>query len=547
MNDVDFPVQRVLDGIDAAAAAGLPVKVNAVIKRGLNDALDPRAGRATSAAPATRCASSSTWTSARRTAGGSTTSSRPPRSSSGSRRQFPLEPVEPGYRGEVAKRWRYTDGGGEIGLISSVTQPFCGDCTRARISAEGRLYTCLFGVRGHDLRALVRGGASDEELHDAITGDLGQAHRPLLRAALGGDGLAAEGRDELHRWLSTSSSSRSLPSPTRRMLELADAIEVDVPRGEPRKLLAAVADALAAREPAETLARAAGRGGRRGRPRAGAEDDEQLAHAVAYRLALPYLARHAAVKGALAEVEPLLADLFEEEREERGPALARAAVPALAVDVELLKDEGYRYVATFPPEGSEGVDVVGKAAAWLTRRMTVDGDDARLAMRRFLAVVAEEIEVELPLAAETIDRILAEPMPAYPPKDRPFLSLARGLVEEADRRARLPLVDLSLVDERRPPRPAASRLLRLQRRDRGLHARGRERQLAHAGAGRVEQRVRDRGRDRRHRVLARARRGLVRAADQRDLHLRELGEAEHLVALPVPALGGLRVRARPPP
>ena len=81
---------------------------------------------------------------------------------------FPLEPVDPGYRGEVAKRWRYRDGGGEIGLISSVTQPFCGDCTRSRISAEGRLYTCLFGVRGHDLRALIRGGASDEELRDAI-------------------------------------------------------------------------------------------------------------------------------------------------------------------------------------------------------------------------------------------------------------------------------------------------------------------------------------------------------------------------------------------
>ena len=121
---------------------------------------------------------------------------------------FPLEPVDPGYRGEVAKRWRYTDGGGEIGLISSVTQPFCGDCTRSRISAEGRLYTCLFGVRGHDLRALVRGGASDEELRDAIAGDLGQAHRPLLRAALRGDGLAAEGGDELHRWLGLTLSSR---------------------------------------------------------------------------------------------------------------------------------------------------------------------------------------------------------------------------------------------------------------------------------------------------------------------------------------------------
>ena len=78
--------------------------------------------------------------------------------------ELPLEPAEPSYRGEVAQRWRYSDGSGEIGVIASVTQPFCGDCTRARLSAEGRLYTCLFGVRGHDLRALIRGGASDEEL-----------------------------------------------------------------------------------------------------------------------------------------------------------------------------------------------------------------------------------------------------------------------------------------------------------------------------------------------------------------------------------------------
>ena len=70
--------------------------------------------------------------------------------------EFPLEPVEAAYRGEVARRYRYRDGAGEIGIIASVTQPFCGDCTRARISAEGRLYTCLFAVRGHDLRALIR-------------------------------------------------------------------------------------------------------------------------------------------------------------------------------------------------------------------------------------------------------------------------------------------------------------------------------------------------------------------------------------------------------
>jgi hypothetical protein len=220
------------------------------------------------------------------------------------------------------------------------------------------------------------------------------------------------------------------PFTDSRTLELADAVEVDVPRGEPRQLLAAVADALAAREPAPIL-------GEKLTAAAAAvldeeaQADERLAQAVAYRLALPYLARHEAVRGTLTEVEPLLEDLTEEELAERGPALARAAIPALAVDVELLKDEGYRYVATFPPEGSEGVDVVGKASAWLTRRMTVDGDDARLAMRRFLAVVAEDVEIELPLTAETIDRILAEPMPAHPPHDKPFLSLARGLVEEA--------------------------------------------------------------------------------------------------------------------
>jgi hypothetical protein len=220
------------------------------------------------------------------------------------------------------------------------------------------------------------------------------------------------------------------PFTDSRTLALADAVEVDVPRGEPRKLLAAVADALAAREPAQTLAAKLTEAGEAVLPEQ-AQADERLVQAVAYRLALPYLARHEAVKGTLAEVEPLLEDLTLEELDERGPALARAAVPALAVDIELLKDEGYRYVATFPPEGSEGVDVVGKASAWLTRRMTVDGDDARLAMRRFLAVVAEEVEIELPLTAGTIDRLVAEPMPAHPPHDRPFLSLARGLVEEA--------------------------------------------------------------------------------------------------------------------
>jgi cyclic pyranopterin phosphate synthase len=84
--------------------------------------------------------------------------------------EYPLEPVESGYRGEVARRYRYADGGGEIGVIASVTQPFCGDCTRARISAEGRLYTCLFAVRGHDLRDLLRSGATDDEIRETVGG-----------------------------------------------------------------------------------------------------------------------------------------------------------------------------------------------------------------------------------------------------------------------------------------------------------------------------------------------------------------------------------------
>jgi cyclic pyranopterin phosphate synthase len=82
--------------------------------------------------------------------------------------ELPLEPVDPAYRGEVARRYRYLDDGGEIGVIASVTEPFCGDCTRARLSADGKLYTCLFAVRGHDLRELLRSGVDDPELERSI-------------------------------------------------------------------------------------------------------------------------------------------------------------------------------------------------------------------------------------------------------------------------------------------------------------------------------------------------------------------------------------------
>ena len=167
MNDVGVPVQRVLDGIDAAAAVGLPVKVNAVVKRGLNDhAIVDLARHFRGTGHVLRFIE---YMDVGHTNGwrlDDVVSAEEILERIGD--EFPLEPVEPSYRGEVAKRWRYLDGQGEIGVIASVTQPFCGDCTRARLSAEGQLYTCLFAVRGHDLRALVRSTADDAELEAAI-------------------------------------------------------------------------------------------------------------------------------------------------------------------------------------------------------------------------------------------------------------------------------------------------------------------------------------------------------------------------------------------
>jgi cyclic pyranopterin phosphate synthase len=166
MNDVDFPVARVLAGIDAAAEAGLPVKVNVVVKRGLNESsvLDiARRFRGTG-----HTVRFIEFMDVGATNGWGLDDVVPAAeivSTIGA--EFPLEPVEPAYRGEVAERYRYLDGAGEIGVIASVTQPFCGDCTRARISADGKLYTCLFAARGHDLRALLRSG-SGHELEETI-------------------------------------------------------------------------------------------------------------------------------------------------------------------------------------------------------------------------------------------------------------------------------------------------------------------------------------------------------------------------------------------
>jgi cyclic pyranopterin phosphate synthase len=167
MNDVDFPVARVLDGIDAAAAVGLPVKVNMVVRRGLNEhSVLPMAREFRERGHILRLieymdvGSTNGWRlddvvpAAELVAMIDAV--------------LPLEPAEANYRGEVARRYRYRDGSGEVGVIASVTQPFCGDCTRARLSADGTLYTCLFATKGHDLRALLREGASDTELEAAI-------------------------------------------------------------------------------------------------------------------------------------------------------------------------------------------------------------------------------------------------------------------------------------------------------------------------------------------------------------------------------------------
>ena len=164
MNDVDFPVARVLEGIDAALAAGLdPVKVNVVVKRGLNDGgVLPMARHFRGTGIVLRFIE---YMDVGHTNGWRLDDVVPAAEIVAAiDSELPLEPVDAAYRGEVANRWRYRDGSGEIGVISSVTQPFCGDCTRARLSADGKVYTCLFAVRGHDLRELLRGGATDGEL-----------------------------------------------------------------------------------------------------------------------------------------------------------------------------------------------------------------------------------------------------------------------------------------------------------------------------------------------------------------------------------------------
>ena len=168
MNDVDFPVSKVLEGMDAAAQAGLgPIKVNMVVKRGLNE---------TSILPMARFFRQKGYVLRfiEYMDVGHTNGWRMDDVVSAAEiikmidAEIPLEPLDPNYRGEVAERWRYKDGSGEVGVIASVTQAFCNTCNRARISAEGKLYTCLFAINGHDFRDLMRGGASDEEISQKI-------------------------------------------------------------------------------------------------------------------------------------------------------------------------------------------------------------------------------------------------------------------------------------------------------------------------------------------------------------------------------------------
>ena len=167
-NNGRVPVARVLEGIEAAATAGLsPVKVNTVVRRGVNDREVPAiARRFRGTGHIVRfieymdVGHSNSWRMADVV---------PAREIVAAvEAVMPLEPVAPGYPGEVARRFRYRDGSGEIGVVGSVTLPFCGDCSRARLSADGKLFTCLFATAGHDLRALVRDGLSDREVATAI-------------------------------------------------------------------------------------------------------------------------------------------------------------------------------------------------------------------------------------------------------------------------------------------------------------------------------------------------------------------------------------------
>jgi GTP 3',8-cyclase len=170
MNDVRFPVDRVLDGIEAAEAAGFRlIKINCVVRRGMNEhTVVDMARRFRGTGHIVRFIE---YMDVGTTNGWRLDDVVPAQQIVEMiDAEMPIEPIEPNYRGEVANRYRYRDGSGEVGIIASVTQPFCGNCTRARLSADGSLYTCLFATVGHDLRSALRAGASDDELSSLVAG-----------------------------------------------------------------------------------------------------------------------------------------------------------------------------------------------------------------------------------------------------------------------------------------------------------------------------------------------------------------------------------------
>jgi cyclic pyranopterin phosphate synthase len=197
MNDVDFPVADVLAGIDAALAAGLaPIKINMVVKRGTNDhEIAPLARHVRERFGPGVVLRFIEYMDVGATNGWRLDEVLP---SAEVRARlhaaFALEKLPPSAAGETAERWRYADGGGEVGFISSVTQAFCGDCNRARLSTEGKLFLCLFATRGHDLRSLLRGGASDADIASAI--GLAWQERDDRYSELRGSGTADAGSGE---------------------------------------------------------------------------------------------------------------------------------------------------------------------------------------------------------------------------------------------------------------------------------------------------------------------------------------------------------------
>ncbi len=200
MNDADFPVHEVLRGIEAAERAGLgPIKVNMVVKRGTNDSEILAMARRFRGTPI--ILRFIEYMDVGATNGWCMDEVLPSAEVIARLHEIgPLDPVEPNVTGETAERWRWRDGGGEVGVISSVTQAFCRNCNRARLSTEGKLFLCLFASQGHDLRALLRGGFNDEQIGSAIA-HIWQGREDRyseLRGAMQAEECSGQQRVEMH-------------------------------------------------------------------------------------------------------------------------------------------------------------------------------------------------------------------------------------------------------------------------------------------------------------------------------------------------------------